>query len=149
MADTRIEEPFWKLKTLKQMSRREWESLCDGCGKCCLHKIEDADTGEILTTNVACKLLDIKSCRCSDYENRRKHVADCQILTPKKVASFRWLPSTCAYRLVSEGRDLPAWHPLLSGHASSVFKAGVAVRGKVISERENMELEDFIVDWIL
>lgn len=143
------EEAFWKVKSLEEMSRREWESLCDGCGKCCLHKIEDADTGEILATNVACKLLDPKTCRCRDYENRRKHVSDCQILTPKRVASFRWLPSSCAYRLLSEGRDLPRWHPLVSGSPQTVHNAGVSVRGKVVPERPHMELEDFVVDWIL
>lgn len=149
MADRPSEVPFWKEKKLHEMSRREWESLCDGCGKCCLHKIEDADSGEILSTNVACKLLDPKTCLCSDYKNRKKHVSDCQILTPKKVASFRWLPTTCAYRLLSEGRELPRWHPLVSGSPKSVHNAGASVRGKVILERPNMDLEDFIVEWIL
>lgn len=146
----KIEEvPFWKQKSLEELSRSEWESLCDGCGKCCLHKIEDFDTGEIVATRVACKLLDITSCQCSDYKNRKKHVSDCQILTPKKVRRLTWLPSTCAYRLIDEGKELPSWHPLRTGHAHSVHKAGMSVRGKVIRERENMDLEDFVVDCLL
>ena len=143
------EAPFWKAKSLTQMSSKEWESLCDGCAKCCLHKIEDEDTGEIFLTKVACKLLDLKTCRCSDYPNRRRHVSDCQILTPKRVPSFSWLPQTCAYRLLSEGKDLPTWHPLITGSATSVHKAGASVRGKVVLEREGIGLEDFIVDWLI
>jgi uncharacterized cysteine cluster protein YcgN (CxxCxxCC family) len=98
---------------------------------------------------VACKLLDLKSCRCSDYPNRRKKVKDCQILTPKKVRSLRWLPRTCAYRLVAEGKDLPLWHPLVSGQEQSVHKSGASVLGKVVLERDDMDLEDFVVDWLL
>ncbi len=143
------EVPFWKIKKLEEMTRMEWESLCDGCAKCCLHKIEDFDTAEIFATNVACKLLDLKSCRCSNYENRKRHVPDCQILTPKKVRSLTWLPSTCAYRLIDQGKDLPSWHPLITGHAHTVHKAGISVRNRVIPERDNMDLEDFVVDWVL
>ena len=140
--------PFWKQKSLDAMTPSEWESLCDGCAKCCLHKIEDEDTGELFFTKVACKLLDIKTARCRDYPNRRKKVADCKILTPKKVRSLRWLPATCAYRLLDEGKDLPLWHPLVSGNAQSVHKAGASVIGKVVLERDGMELEDFVVDWL-
>jgi uncharacterized cysteine cluster protein YcgN (CxxCxxCC family) len=141
-------EPFWKVKELEDMSREEWESLCDGCGKCCLYKLEDDETGVISFTNVACKLLDAKSCQCSDYKNRKKHVPDCQVFNAKKVRKIHWLPSTCAYRLLAEGKDLPRWHPLVSGHPSTVHKAGVSVRNKIVSETQVKNLEDFVVDWI-
>ncbi|RYZ52826.1 MAG: YcgN family cysteine cluster protein [Proteobacteria bacterium] len=140
--------PFWKEKTLAQMSSNEWESLCDGCGKCCLHKIEDEDTGEIAFTNVACRLLDAKTCRCSNYTKRIHFVKDCQVLNPKKVHRLQWLPSTCAYRLLADGRDLPKWHPLVSGSRDSVHKAGISVKNKIISEDHVKDLEDFVVDWI-
>ncbi|MBC7662147.1 MAG: YcgN family cysteine cluster protein [Chitinophagaceae bacterium] len=140
--------PFWKEKSLEQMSTTEWESLCDGCGKCCLHKIEDEDTGEIAYTNVACRLLDSKSCRCSNYSKRIHFVKDCQVLNPKKVRRLNWLPSTCAYKIVAEGRDLPSWHPLISGTRDSVHKAGVSVKNKIVSEDHVKDLEDFVVDWI-
>lgn len=140
---------FWKHKTLEEMTQAEWESLCDGCAKCCMNKIEDADTGEIFATRVACQLLDLKSCRCGDYARRQQFVPDCRRLTPALVRTLVWLPRTCAYRLLAEGRDLPRWHPLISGDHDSVHKAGVSVRGKVIAEREGMDLEDFIVDWLL
>jgi len=141
-------EPFWKTKTLEQMSTNEWESLCDGCGKCCLHKIEDEDTGEVAFTNVACRLLDSKSCRCSNYSKRIHFVKDCQVLNPKKVRRLNWLPSTCAYKLIGEGRDLPAWHPLVSGNRDSVHRAGISVKNKIVSEDRVKDLEDFVVDWI-
>lgn len=141
-------KPFWEEKTLEDLSPSEWESLCDGCGKCCLYKIEDADSGEIQFTNVACRLLDSKTCRCSDYKRRKKFVRDCQILTPKKVRSLPWLPQTCAYRIVAEGRPLPAWHPLVSGNPNSVHKAGVSVKGRIVSEDQVKNLDDFVVEWI-
>ena len=140
--------PFWKVKTLEQMSTNEWESLCDGCGKCCLHKIEDEDTGDIAFTNVACRLLDSKSCRCSNYSKRIHFVKDCQVLNPKKVRRLNWLPSTCAYKLLGEGRDLPSWHPLVSGNRDSVHRAGISMKNKIISEDHVKDLEDFVVDWI-
>ena len=139
------EVPFWKQKTLREMSRSEWESLCDGCGQCCLHKIEDEDTGEISITDVACKLLDLKSCRCSNYPHRRKHVSDCQILTPKKLQTGLALPPTCAYRLCLEGKDLYNWHPLVSGVAHSVHKAGISVRGKAVPEHPGIKLMKHII----
>ncbi len=140
-------EPFWRTKTLKDMTRAEWESLCDGCGRCCLHKLRDDDTGELAWTNVACRLLDTQSCRCSDYANRRARVPDCVKLTPKQLGTIDWLPPSCAYRLVAEGQDLPWWHPLVSGDAETVVTAGVSVRGKTIGEREAGSLEDHIVPW--
>ncbi|MEJ0023585.1 MAG: YcgN family cysteine cluster protein [Alphaproteobacteria bacterium] len=123
-------EPFWKTKTLAEMTEGEWESLCDGCGKCCLIGLEDADTGEIYLTDVACDLLDSGACRCKDYANRKKHVPDCVKLTPELVPELTWLPKTCAYRLVAEKKDLRWWHPLVSGDPESVHEANVSVRGK-------------------
>ena len=146
------QEPFWRGKTLGELSPEEWESLCDGCGKCCLLKLEDADTGKIETTTVACKLLDISSCRCSDYARRKRRVPDCIRLTPENVPKIGWLPSTCAYRLVHEGRDLYWWHPLVSGDANTVHRAGVSVRHKVLSEKEAGapgKLQNYVVDWNL
>ncbi len=140
-------DPFWRRKTLGAMSRPEWESLCDGCGRCCLHKLRDGETEELLWTHVACRLLDGQSCQCSDYANRRARVPDCVKLTPAKVAAIDWLPPTCAYRLIAEGRDLPWWHPLVSGDPETVHKAGVSVRGRTVAEREAGALEDHVVPW--
>ncbi|MBV8440210.1 MAG: YcgN family cysteine cluster protein, partial [Hyphomicrobiales bacterium] len=118
--------PFWRTKTLDEMSASEWESLCDGCGRCCLVKLEDEDDGEIHFTDIGCKLLDAKTCRCLDYKSRHRRVPDCVKLTPQAVRSLSWLPVTCAYRLVAEGKDLFDWHPLVSGSADSVHEAGVS-----------------------
>ena len=141
-------EPFWRVKSLADMTTAEWESLCDGCGKCCLNKLEDEDTGEILVTRVACRLLDDATCRCSDYADRLSHVPECISLTPAKVDGLYWLPATCAYRLVSEGRDLRWWHHLVSGDPNTVHEAGVSVRGATISESlvPVEEWETFAVD---
>ncbi len=141
------ETPFWKSKTLDQMTAEEWESLCDGCARCCLEKLEDDDTGQVSYTEVACRLLDTDSCRCADYANRTRRVANCVTLSPRTVARYKWLPSTCAYRLIAEGKDLAWWHPLVSGDPSSVHRAGISVRGRVVSEKEAGELEDHIVEW--
>ena len=141
------EAPFWKRKTLAQMSRAEWESLCDGCGRCCLHKLRDEDTEALAFTNVACRLLDLGTCRCSKYPTRRQHVPDCVSLTPEALAEIDWLPPSCAYRRLQEGRDLPWWHPLVSGDPATVHKAGASVRGRAVDERRAGLLEDYIVDW--
>src|SRR5438046_4202050 len=125
---------FWREKSLLEMTAEEWESLCDGCGRCCLVKLEDEDSGRIHFTDLACKLFDAGTCRCSDYANRTKRVSDCVKLTPKNIAGLNWLPSTCAYRLVAAGRPLPWWHPLVSGDPQTVIEAGISVKGKVISE---------------
>ncbi|HZP20071.1 MAG TPA: YcgN family cysteine cluster protein [Bauldia sp.] len=143
------EAPFWKRKRLHEMSREEWESLCDGCGRCCLNKLEDMETGEIYWTDVACRLLDDGTCRCKDYEHRQEHVPDCISLTPEIVPRLSWLPPTCAYRLVAEGRDLYWWHPLVSGDPLSVHMAGISVRGQTRSEADipAAALEEHMVTW--
>ena len=132
---------FWKNKTLRQMSPSEWEALCDGCGKCCLVKLIDDLTDDLHYTTVACKLLDCESCRCGDYENRKSLVEDCVILSPRLIEELHWMPSTCAYRLIYEGKDLYWWHPLISGNSNTVHEAGISVRGRVISEREVKDSE--------
>ncbi|MGN6357598.1 MAG: YcgN family cysteine cluster protein [Novosphingobium sp.] len=136
--------PFWE-QPIDRLSRAEWEALCDGCGQCCLHKVEDEDTGEVYPTNVACKLLDLKTARCSDYRSRRMFVPDCLRLTPRLAAELSWLPATCAYRLRAEGRPLPEWHYLVCGDPEAVHRAGISVRGKAISEVLAGPLEQHIV----
>jgi hypothetical protein len=138
--------PFWRAKALAEMTDAEWESLCDGCGKCCLHKVRTR-RGAVKITNVACRLLDLQSCRCGNYAQRKTLVPDCVVLTPASVPRLDWLPSTCAYRLVSEGEDLPAWHPLRSGTPESVHAAGISVRGRAIGERTAGPLSSHIVAW--
>ncbi|MBF0306606.1 MAG: YcgN family cysteine cluster protein [Alphaproteobacteria bacterium] len=139
--------PFWERKTLRQMSPAEWESLCDGCGRCCLHKLEDEETGELWFTDVACRLLDLGSCRCSNYEHRRRQVPDCVRLSPDNVDDLSWLPSTCAYRLLSEGNPLAWWHPLVSGDPDTIHEAGISVRGRVVTETRIKDLQRRIVTW--
>lgn len=136
---------FWE-KPLAALNRTEWEALCDGCGKCCLHKVEDEDTGNIYPTNVACRLLDRDSGKCSNYRGRRAFVPDCIQLTPRLARDLAWLPHSCAYRLRSEGKPLPAWHYLLSGDREAVHRAGESVRGWTVAEVEAGDLEQHIVD---
>ncbi len=138
---------FWRTKKLSEMTKAEWESLCDGCGRCCLHKLRDEDTGEVSFTNVACRLLDLTTSRCSDYANRRVKIPDCVQLTPKKLKTVDWLPPSCAYRRLEEGKALPAWHPLITGRAESVVEAGAGVAGRALSERDAGPLEHHIVEW--
>lgn len=140
-----MREGFWELP-IESLDRAEWEALCDGCGKCCLHKLEDESQGRLYPTNVACKLLDRTSCRCSDYKHRRAYVPDCVRLDLKKLRGMSWLPSTCAYRLRAEGKPLEPWHYLLSGDPESVHEAGMSVRGWTISEDEAGDLEHHLVD---
>lgn len=136
--------PFWE-RPLDTLDKGEWEALCDGCGQCCLHKVEDADTGEVYHTNVACKLLDTRTARCCDYPHRKKSVPDCLTLTRKSVHSLHWLPETCAYRLRAENQPLPEWHYLVSGDREAVHRAGISVAGKVVSEVDAGPLEQHIV----
>jgi uncharacterized protein len=137
-------KPFWE-RSLDSLNRSEWEALCDGCGQCCLHKVEDDDTGDVYMTNVACKLLDLESARCCDYRDRRKYVPDCIRLTPRKVLTIPWLPETCAYRRRAEGLPLPEWHYLRSGDRDAVHQAGASVRGRAVSEDRAGPIEQHII----
>jgi len=138
---------YWEKLSLSQMSPEQWEALCDGCGKCCLYKLQDIDTDQIVFTNVACRLLDCETCRCSDYAGRFAVVDDCVALGPENIGDLAWLPSTCAYRLLDNGEQLPDWHPLLTGDPASVHRAGVSVRGRAISEQDaDPDLENHVLD---
>ena len=141
---------YWLEKSLDEMSRLEWEGLCDGCARCCLVKLEDEDTGEIHYTDVGCTLLDGATCQCRDYTNRQKKVADCVRLTPETVRELNWLPLTCAYRLLAEGKDLPEWHPLVSGNPESVHRAGISVRKRISASEDDLnpdQIVERIVRW--
>ena len=129
-------DEFWKRKSLAEMSIAEWESLCDGCALCCLQKLEDEETGDVYFTDIACRLLDTQSCRCTDYSSRAKKVASCLVLSVDEPEAFRWLPGSCAYRRLNEGKELPDWHPLVSGDPNTVHEAGISAKGKVVSETE-------------
>jgi uncharacterized cysteine cluster protein YcgN (CxxCxxCC family) len=133
-------EPFWKRKSLEEMSAEEWESLCDGCALCCMLKVEDEDTGEVFYSDVACKLLDLGTCRCMNYAQRARLVADCVVLTADNREPYEWLPQTCAYRRLAKGKELPAWHPLITGDPDSVHAAGISMKGRAISEKDTDEL---------
>jgi uncharacterized cysteine cluster protein YcgN (CxxCxxCC family) len=146
---SRLAPRFWERKPLKKMSEKEWEALCDGCGKCCLNKLEDEDSGEVALTRIACRLLDDDTCRCAHYENRHQFVPDCIVLKPSNLDTHAyWMPQTCAYRLLWEGRPLPDWHPLISGTPHSVHEAGVSVRGMTLSEFDIPEddWEDYTIE---
>lgn len=140
---------FWESKSLAEMSRDEWESLCDGCARCCLIKLEDEDDGSIHYTNVVCDLLDEETCRCTKYAERSVHVPECVVVKPELIEQLHWMPPTCAYRLLWEGKPLPEWHPLVTGDPDSVHLAGISVRGWVFKQStvEEQELEDHIIDW--
>ncbi|MFY0692426.1 MAG: YcgN family cysteine cluster protein [Paracoccaceae bacterium] len=140
---------FWERVALQDMSSEEWEALCDGCGKCCLNKLEDEDTQDVAFTRVACRLLDDETCRCAQYDIRKQFVPDCVVLTPQNIGDIAyWMPSTCAYRLLFEGKPLRDWHPLISGTSETVHAAGVSVRGKTVPEFEipEEEWEDYIIE---
>jgi len=143
--DKSDESPFWK-QPLSSLDRGQWEALCDGCGKCCLHKIEDEDDGRIYLTNVSCRLLDGQTAQCTDYRHRRALVPDCLRLTPEKLDGIEWLPSSCAYRLRADGKDLPDWHYLVSGDRNTIHETGNSVSGKVISETLAGSLENHVID---
>ena len=137
---------FWEDTPLNKLDRAQWEALCDGCGKCCVHKLEDEETGELLPTNVSCRLLDRTTAQCSNYKHRHAYVAECVRLTPAKLAEIDWLPSSCAYRLREDGLPLPAWHYLVSGDRDSIHRAGMSVRGRTISEDDAGGLEHHLID---
>jgi len=137
--------PFWE-KPLSELDAGEWEALCDGCGRCCLHKLEDEETGAIFPTNVACALLDRRNGQCTDYTHRKKRVFDCVVLDRAKLGTLDWLPQSCAYRLRSEGKPLQPWHYLISGSRETVHEAGQSTRGWTVSENDVEELEDHLVD---
>ena len=140
--------PFWRRKHITEMNQSEWESLCDGCGKCCLHKLEITNTHEIGMTDVACRYLDTETCQCSDYQNRQKNVSDCVKLTSKILPTINWLPASCAYLRLDKGKSLPSWHHLVCGNTDAVHESGNSVRGKVISESEVTSLEEHVVEWL-
>ncbi len=142
-------KPFWHNKSLAEMNTQEWESLCDNCGKCCLHKLEDDETGEVYYCNVVCHLFDMQRCTCGDYANRATRVPACAVLTVENIPQFGWMPKTCAYRLLSEKKPLPDWHPLVSGDPESVYRSGHSVRDRVVIENENTDLQRHITDWNL
>lgn len=144
------EKPFWQTVKLADMTAAQWEAVCDGCAKCCLVKLQDDDSGEIVFTDIVCNLLDQQSCRCAHYEERTKLVPDCVKLTKDNLDKIDFMPPSCAYRLLHEGKDLPQWHPLVSGRADSVVEAGMSVKGRVIAEMAfDGDSEDRVVDWPL
>ena len=150
LEDKREDQPFWETKTLDQMDTHEWESLCDGCGRCCFVKLEDEDTQDVYFTSVICHLFDEKTCQCSDYARRLERVPDCMKLTPALIHTTQWLPITCAYRRIAEGRGLAWWHPLLSGTIDTVHSAGISVRGRITAIEGQITDEDaieHIIDW--
>lgn len=150
--ETTAAAPFWRTTPLEEMDRGQWESLCDGCGRCCLVKLQDEDTGQLYATDIGCRLFDSGSCRCRDYPNRSEAVPDCVTLTPHDVRTLPWLPPTCAYRLVAEGKDLAWWHPLVSNDPETVVEAGISVRGRVYASEDEVADEDVperIVAWPL
>lgn len=138
---------FWVTKKLSEMTADEWESLCDGCAKCCLNKLEDEDTEEIFFTSVVCDLIDLESCRCTKYQERTTLVPECIDLTQHEFAEYTWLPDTCAYKLLSDGKTLPSWHPLITGNQESVFDVGASIRSFAIKESQVDDLEDHIIEW--
>jgi hypothetical protein len=151
-ADADDEPPFWRRKAMAEMTRAEWESLCDGCGRCCLNKLMEEGSDRTFYTDIGCRLLDGDSCRCKDYAHRSAKVKDCVTLSPRNINRISWLPPTCAYKLVAAGKDLPWWHPLVSGDPETVHAAGISVRGKVFDSEANVpddKLEDHIVSWPL
>ena len=143
------EKPFWEVTPLKEMTEEQWESLCDGCGKCCVLKLEDIDTGAVYYTDVASKLLCTKSAQCTNYQERKTHVPDCVILRPDNLEEVHWMPESCAYRRLHEGRDLPQWHHLRVGHKDDMIAANHCVAGHVIPEGNvaDDEMPDHLFDW--
>lgn len=147
MAKMPISRPYWETTPLQEMTLEQWEALCDQCGRCCLHKLRDDETDEVYYTSVACRLLDVQTCQCTDYAHRLRRVRDCVTLTADMISKLDWLPPDCAYRRLSEGRSLPSWHPLITNTPQSVMNAGASVAGRCVSERQAGALEDYIVTW--
>ncbi len=143
-----MSERFWETTPLTAMTAEQWDALCDGCGKCCLEKFEDEDTGRIVYSRIACQLLEPKTCRCRDYDNRARQMPDCITLVPEVLKKPAWLPETCAYRLLAEGKALPTWHPLLTGDPQSVVEAGQSVQGRVIGPESGENPLMNLIDWI-
>lgn len=142
------EKPFWK-KPLTELSQQEWESLCDGCARCCLIKLEDEETGEIHYTSIVCRYLDLETCRCTEYKERTRLVPDCLRLTSDNLEQLHWMPNSCAYRLLAEGNDLPEWHPLIAGNHQAIRDEGISACNFAIPETElsdEDELEDYLID---
>jgi hypothetical protein len=140
---------FWETKTLAEMTTEQWESLCDGCGQCCLHKLEDEDTGELAFTSVCCDLIDLDTCRCTRYSERCTLVPECLDLKQHDFAEYNWLPATCAYRLLTDGKPLPEWHPLITGNPESVKQAGASISSYATKESQVDDLEDYIIEWLI
>ena len=140
---------FWETKTLAEMTSEQWESLCDGCGQCCLHKLEDEDTGELAFTSVCCDLIDLDTCRCTRYSERCTLVPECLDLKQHDFAEYNWLPATCAYRLLTDGKPLPEWHPLITGNPDSVKQAGASISSYATKESQVDDLEDYIIEWLM
>jgi uncharacterized cysteine cluster protein YcgN (CxxCxxCC family) len=140
---------FWETKTLAEMTTEQWESLCDGCGQCCLHKLEDEDTGELAFTSVCCDLIDLDTCRCTRYSERCTLVPECLDLKQHDFAEYNWLPATCAYRLLTDGKPLPEWHPLITGNPNSVKQAGASISSYATKESQVDDLEDYIIEWLM
>ena len=143
----KTQEKFWETKKLSDMTDDEWEALCDGCGKCCLEKFVFEDDGVLAFTNIACRLLDRKTCRCRHYAYRRRYVPECKPIRPEKLNEYYWLPKTCAYRLLYEGKPLPEWHPLISGSPTSVHEAGMSAAGRCVAPKPAEDFRKYIVDW--
>jgi len=142
------ENPFWQVKKLSELSQREWESLCDGCGKCCLHKLQDEETEALVFTSISCQYLDTDNCQCRVYSRRKEYVPDCLHLNASSLEGVhQWLPTTCAYRLLNEGKSLPSWHPLVCGDAQTIHLQHISVRDKVISEEKVSEddWQDYVI----
>ena len=140
---------FWETKTLAEMTTEQWESLCDGCGQCCLHKLEDEDTGELAFTSVCCDLIDLDTCRCTRYSERCTLVPECLDLKQHDFAEYNWLPATCAYRLLTDDKPLPEWHPLITGNPESVKQAGASISSYATKESQVDDLEDYIIEWLI
>ena len=142
-----MKNQFWKEKDLSEMNEKEWESLCDGCGLCCLISLVDEDSGDLALTNVVCKYINMNDCSCSDYKNRCVNVPDCLKVTPENIDDLYWMPQTCAYRLLNEGKELYPWHHLVSGSKEAVHEAGISMKGKMIKEDKVEDYEDYVIGW--